>query len=212
MNTNLLWPELPAEVALEFNKATHATKYKRGEYVYRAGEITKGLYFVKQGLVGLTMIGASTGREHLLRFFRQGQFFGHRALFTNEGYHASALVLESSEIEMISKNTVCDVLARNPQMYREFINVLARELRKAEEQHVMILENEIIPRTAQALVYLKEIKPDHNWTRQEIANYCGSTVSTVIKAMAELEDQGLISQNGREFNLLDRDKLIALQG
>lgn len=211
MITKSLWQEMPDEVRVEFQKSTQPLKFKRGEYVYRSGDQSHGLYFVVEGLVGLTMIGASSGREHLLRFFTQKQFFGHRALFSNEGYHASALVLENSQINLIPRLVVCEMLAKYPQMYREIINVMARELRRAEEQHVMILENEILSRTAQSLVYLKEIKPDHNWTRQEIANYCGSTVSTVIKAMAELEEQGLIEQTGREFKLLNREKLIAMQ-
>ena len=206
-----LWSQLPEEVRQVFEKAAVNTTFKRGDYVYRAGENSKGLYFVKEGLIGLIMVGVSSGREHLLRFFRQDQFFGHRALFSNEGYHASALVMENSIVQMIPKTVVCEMLAKNPQLFREIINVMAIELRHAEEQHILILENEIVPRTASSLVYLKGIKPDHNWTRQEIANYCGSTVSTVIKAMAVLEGMGLIRQSGREITILERDKLIALQ-
>lgn len=75
----------------------------------------------------------------------------------------------------------------------------------------MILENQILPRTAQALVYLKELHPAHKWTRQEIANFSASTVSTIIKALAELEAKGLIRQEGRSIDILNREGLIALQ-
>jgi CRP-like cAMP-binding protein len=75
----------------------------------------------------------------------------------------------------------------------------------------MILENQILSRTAQTIIYLKDIHPNHNWTRQEIANFCASTVSTIIKAMAELEDMGLISQKGRSIDILDREGLLNLE-
>jgi CRP-like cAMP-binding protein len=58
---------------------------------------------------------------------------------------------------------------------------------------------------------LKDLHPDHNWTRQEIANFCASTVSTVIKALSELEELNLIKQDGRSIQVLNRDGLIALQ-
>ena len=75
----------------------------------------------------------------------------------------------------------------------------------------MILENEILVRTAFAIVSLKDLHPDHNWTRQEIANFCASTTSTIIKALAEFEERGLIEQTGRKIKIIDRAKLIALQ-
>ena len=74
----------------------------------------------------------------------------------------------------------------------------------------MILENQILSRTAQAIIYLKDLYPEHNWTRQEIANFCASTVSTVIKAMAELEDMGLIKQQGRSIEILKREELLQM--
>lgn len=184
---------------------------KRGESVYRQGDLPRGLYLVEKGLVGFVVIGASSGKEHLLRFFRQGQFFGHRALFSNEGYHGSTVVLEPTQLRLISKDLVLQTIEQNPTLLKEVVQVLAKELRHSETHQVMILENQIKVRVAQALVYLKDLHPEHNWTRQEIANFCASTVSTVIKALTELEALQLIRQDGRSIHVLNRDELIALQ-
>ncbi len=185
--------------------------FRRGETIYREGGAPKGIYLVEKGLIGLVLIGATSGKEHLLRFFREGQFFGHRALFATEGYHGTTTALEPTTVKLIPRQTVENALDRHPQLYREITQTLARELRRCEEQHVMILENQILPRTAQALVYLKDLHPHHKWTRQEIANFTASTTSTIIKALAELEDSGLIRQDGREIEILKRADLIALQ-
>lgn len=184
---------------------------KRGEVVYRQGDTPEGLYFIDQGLVGLVLIGEQSGKEHLMRFFRQGQFFGHRSLFSNEGYHGTATALEATRIRVLPKSQILWVLERHPVLYRDLVATLAKELRRCETQHVMILENQILPRTAQALIYLKDLYPDHMWTRQEIANFTASTVSTIIKAMAELENMGYIRQAGRSIEILKRDALLNLQ-
>lgn len=206
-----IWSELPLEAKSDFEKDAQLIEYKRGDRVYNEGEAPQGLYFVEKGLVGLVLLGMTSGKEHLVRFFKEGQFFGHRALFSNEGYHGNTTVLEPTLIKLIPRQTVLRILDKSPQLYKEILEVVAKELRRSEMQHVMILENQILSRTAQALVYLKDLHPEHRWTRQEISNFCASTVSTIIKALAELEAKGFIRQDGRTIEILDRKALVALQ-
>lgn len=208
---NELWSDLPIEAKRQFELSSKTLEVKRGEFVYRQADEPKGLYFVRSGLVGLIIQGSESGKEHLLRFFKQNQFFGHRALFSKEGYHGSTMALETTIVKLVPKETVLEAIKNYPLLLQDVVRVLAKELRRSEVQRVMILENQILSRTAQALIYLKEIHPEHNWTRQEIANFCASTVSTIIKALSQLETMGLIQQDGRKINILDRDRLLVLQ-
>ncbi len=205
-----LWSDLPENIRLQLESHATHLDLKRGDKVYSQGEQPRGIFFIEEGLIGLLKLGIS-GKEHLLRFFRKGQFFGHRTLFSNEEYHGSAIALQPTRIKMIPRDVVYALFKEHPEMLGEVVIVLAKELRRCEDQHVMILDNQIDARVAQALIYLKDLHPMHNWTRQEIANFCASTVSTVIKSLAELEAKGFIAQNGRVIEILDRDGLIALQ-
>lgn len=211
MELKNLWANISPDAKKQFESAAIKITLRRGESAYRQGDLPRGIYFIEQGLVGLNLLGAASGREHLMRFFRQGQFFGHRALFSEEGYHGSAVALETTQLKLVPKETILSVIDKDPELLRDVVKVLSKELRRCETNQVMILENQILERTAQALIYLKDLHPEHNWTRQEIANFCASTASTVIKAMAELEDLGLIRQEGRVIHVLDREGLIALQ-
>lgn len=206
-----IWTDLPNELRWHLDSNSQKLEFKRGEKIYQQNETPKGIYFVKNGLVGLTILGSSSGKEYLLRFFKQGQFFGHRSLFSNENYHANTLALEPTLIKLVPKDIMVTMLNKNPHLYRDIITVLAKELRRCEIQRVMILENQILARTAQSLIYLKDLHPEHNWTRQEIANFCASTVSTIIKALSTLEEKGLIKQDGRSIHIVDREALIRLQ-
>jgi CRP-like cAMP-binding protein len=210
MGIQKIWPSLPQDMLKSLESSFLKISLKRGDIVYRPGENPRGIYLVDSGLVGLIFL-AESGKEHLLRFFRKDQYFGHRSLFSNEVYHAQSIALEPSELRLIPKNVVLEVLRMHPVLFEDVARVWAAELGQAERQHVMILENQILPRVAQALIYLKDMEPSHNWTRQEIANFTASTVSTVIKAMAELEDLGLIKQSGRVFEIVDRAGLLSLQ-
>ena len=205
-----IWSELPPEVLRDFESQSRTIDVKRGDPVYRQGDEPKGIYFVKRGLIGLVIIGQNSGKDHLMRFFRDGQFFGHRALFSDEGYHGSTVALEPSELRLVPKSVIHRAVDMYPHLLKNVVRILSKELRRCENNQVMILENEILGRVAQSLVYLKDLHPDHNWTRQEIANFCASTVSTVIKTMAELEKRGFIIQEGRSISILDKSGLIAI--
>lgn len=206
-----LWSELPTEIKWHFESQSKTIELKRGDFVYQQGDTPAGIYFIKTGLVGLMLIGSSSGKEHLLRFFRQGQYFGHRALFSDEGYHGSTIAIEPTKLKLVPKDVIMDAVEKHPFLLKDVVRVLSKELRRSENHQVMVLENQILVRTAQAIVYLKDLHPDHNWTRQEIANFCASTVSTIIKALSELENRGLIKQEGRSIQVLSRDSLISMQ-
>lgn len=206
-----LWRRVQPEGQKELQKATQKLTFRRGEVIYRQGDSPRGVYFIEEGLVGLVLIGEASGKEHLVRFFKAGQFFGHRTLFAGETHHATATALEKTLVTFIPKDPFLRVADKNPCLYKDVMQVLAKELRASEVRHVSIMESQVLSRAAQALVYLKDLYPEHNWTRQEIANFCASTASTIIKAMAELEDRGLIAQKGRSIEILNRQALIELE-
>jgi CRP-like cAMP-binding protein len=210
MGFNDLWADLPDEVRAMFTASAKTFDFKRGDTVYREGDEPRGIYFVNKGLVGLTKIGIS-GKEHFLRFFKKGQFFGHRSLFSQENYHATALTIEQTSLVLVPQESILWATEKYPKILLDVVNVLAKELRRAENLHVMILDNQIHVRVAQGLLYLKNLNPEHNWTRQEIANFCASTVSTVIKALADLEAEGLIRQEGRSIQILNAEGLLSME-
>ena len=203
------WSGLPAEVRAEFVSRGRRLHFKRRQIVYDHGEAPSGIYWVVSGLVGMVILGRS-GTEHLLRFFRPTQVFGHRAIFAAETYHGRTLVLEDCELAFVPTACVSWALDHHPAMHRAALRQLAKELRRAEQHWVEMLEHEVTPRVAGALIYLQAIDPGHAWTRQEIANFCASTVATVIRALKQLEHQGLVRQQGRRLEIVDRARLLAL--
>jgi len=183
--------------------------YKRGETLYHQNQPCEGLYLIQSGIVGLKVSTAS-GKEHLLRFYGQNQFFGHRSLLTDEPHHSSALALEQTVCLFFHKQGVTQLIKNNISALQAFALLLAKELKFSELHRVLILENQILARTAQAIIYLKEMGPSHQWTRQEVAEFIASTPTTIIKALAELENRGLILQVGRRIEILDKAGLLAI--
>jgi CRP-like cAMP-binding protein len=160
---------------------------------------------------GLTKVTHS-GNESLLRIFKPGQFFGHRSLFSEEPYHASAKCLEPTLILAVRREKVTETFDAHPRAYYFLSRALAKELRRAENRSVLVSEAHITERVAAALLLFKKLYPEHLWTRSEIANYCATRTPTVIKILSELEKQGAIIQQRRHIEIKDESVLLSHLG
>lgn len=204
-----VWKNLPEQVVQEVEKVVEKKIFNRGDILYRADEEPRGIYFITKGLVGLVVVGLS-GQEHLVRLYKCWQFFGHRSIFAQEKYHATATALEETHILFVKKDVLCDLIRKHWEISFSFLEVMARDLKRAEQRIVSRSELDVTARVAESLVYLKDMYPHHRWTRKEIADFCGSTTPTVIKVLAKLEAEGLIKQEGREIIINSRDELLSL--
>lgn len=204
-----VWKNLPADVIKEVEKVVEKKVFNRGDVLYRADEEPRGIYFISKGLVGLVVFGLS-GQEHLVRLYKCWQFFGHRALFAKEKYHATATALEETHVLFVNKDLLCELIRKHWEVSFSFLEVMAQDLRRAEQRIVSRSELDVTARVAESLVFLKDMYPHHRWTRKEIADFCGSTTPTVIKVMAKLEAEGLIEQIGRDIKILSREELLSL--
>lgn len=199
---SLFFAELSQDVRKSFEDNMRELHFNRGATIYEAGDQPTGIYYVVSGLISIVIAGPS-GSEHLTRFFKPGEFFGHRSLLSEEVYHARASVLSKSVVQFIPAREINSAMDTSPQFARLIVKKLASELRFAELHQFDLTENEVIVRVAQAVQYLKEIDSQYSWTRQEIACFCVSTVSTVIKALAHLEQLGLLKQEGRDIQIIN---------
>ncbi|WP_413578049.1 Crp/Fnr family transcriptional regulator [Bdellovibrio sp. HCB290] len=189
-------------------KGSRIEKFKRGDVLYKMGESPRNIFFLVEGLVGL-VVWSEAGNDHLLRLFKKNQIFGHRSFFAQEPYHASATVLEDATVFVLSKEEMRERMKGNCDLAEKLLQTLATELRRAEEKQVILTEKDVTARIAEAVVYFKDLHPTHSWTRQEIADFCGTTTATVIRTLARFVDDGLIEQRGREIIILKKDELLS---
>lgn len=201
--------QLPSSLQKRLDSKKSVKKIKKGEYLYRLGDEPLFIYIVEKGLVGLTYTGIK-GDEHLLRIFKPGKVHGHRSIFAKEKYHSSAVALEDSEVSVIPKECLFEMIRQKPEVAFHFLKTLAIELKEAEVKLISQSEKDVAGRIADALIYLTEHYPEHRWTRREIAEFCGSTTATVIKVMAKFEEKSWISQEGRKFTILKKKNLLSL--
>lgn len=194
--------------ALEIlNRNKVVNHYRRGQYVFYAGNQPAGLYCVTSGVVKLETEGAS-GHGHILRVVQAGGVLGYRAFFAGGTYEASAVVHDDATICLIPKSSVMELVQKVPDVAFRLLSQVAKELKIAEARLCAQTDKNAAERIAEAVLFLKDHFSEQVWTRKEIAEWAGTTPETVMRCLAEFEDEGFIEQKGRRINVVNRSALI----
>lgn len=187
-------------------KIRSSVKFKADQVVFYAENNPLGIYTVQSGLVKLEVISPK-GTSHILRLMGPGSVLGYRALFADEPYHASAIAVEDCELCFLPKSEIINLTQTHPQIALNLMSFLSKDLRQAEEKWIYQIDKEASERVAEALLFLMDHFKQQDWTRREIAEWAGTTPETVMRTLAQFEKNGWIQQDGRQIQIVDRNKI-----
>ncbi|NOQ72845.1 MAG: cyclic nucleotide-binding domain-containing protein [Crocinitomix sp.] len=184
--------------------------YKKGQVIFYEGNHSNGLYCIYKGKVKLTKLGED-GKDQVLRFSKTGDILGYRSSLSEEPYSATATVLEDSHICHLSRDKYIAVMAANPKLSWNTMQVLSKDLKNAEQHLINIAQKTVKERISEALILLHDtfgFKEDDTQTldvqlsRSEIADIAGTTTETTIRTLANLHKEKLIVLNGKMIKIL----------
>ncbi len=188
--------------------------YKKGEIIYKEGDIPKGLIFLSKGKVKIFKEGIAD-REQIIRMAKPLGFIGYRALFAEQNYNASAIAIEDSTICIIQKDNLLKILKINSNFSLSFLKSMAIELGFSNSRTVTLTQKHIRGRLAESLLFLKDTYGFENdnktikvyLTREEIANLSNMTTSNAIRILSSFAEEKIISTNRRIIKILNLNKL-----
>lgn len=180
--------------------------YKSGETIFRAGDKPLGLFSVRKGVVKLESLNED-GAAHTLRLIGAGGMVGYRSFFSQTQYKHSAIAVEDTELCFMPAKEINELFNCHPELGLKMINQLSVDLDQAESKWVDQIDKGAAARVADALLFLNEKFSNSSWTRKEIAEWAGTTTETVIRTLAVFEKEGIISQNYKNFSVLNSLKL-----
>ncbi len=188
----------------EFLSSAHKRKYPRGSTIIYAGEKSDSIYFITKGSVTV-LIEDDTGREIIVAYLNEGDFFGEMAMF-GEGTR-TAWVKSKTECEVaeLGYQKFSELSQKDAGMLYELAVQLADRLQKTTQKVGDLAFLDVTGRVARTLLDLcKEpdamTHPDGmqiKITRQEIGRIVSCSREMVGRVLKTLEDQGLVSVKGK---------------
>ncbi|MGZ3725224.1 MAG: Crp/Fnr family transcriptional regulator [Pseudobdellovibrio sp.] len=194
------------EISKRVGQSKADCNYKPGSIIFNAGDMPLGLFSVRKGVVKLEAL-SEDGHAHTMRLIGAGGLLGYRSFFSNSEYKHSAIAVEDTEICFIPGREITELFNCHPELGLKMINQLSLDLETAETKWVDQIDKGASARVADALLFLSEKFSESSWTRKEIAEWAGTTTETVIRTLANFEKEGLITQNYRNFTVLQPQKL-----
>ena len=192
-----------------FLAAAHKRKYPRGSTIIYAGEQSDSIYYITKGSVTV-LIEDDTGREIIVAYLNEGDFFGEMAMF-GEGTR-TAWVKAKSECEVAELGYLkfSELSQKDAGMLYKLATQLADRLGKTTQKVGDLAFLDVTGRVARTLLDLcKEpdaiTHPDGmqiKITRQEIGRIVGCSREMVGRVLKTLEDQGLASVKGKTMVIL----------
>lgn len=102
LKQQVLLEDLDNEELAKISKIIQKITYKKGEYIFKEKETTKGLYLIHSGRVEISKV-TSDGWKQTLAVFTKGHFFGELSILEKRKHEAFAVATENTEILLISK-------------------------------------------------------------------------------------------------------------
>jgi CRP-like cAMP-binding protein len=205
---NLL--HFPEELSQLAQKKTRIS-YLKGETIFKQGAFAPYVLYVVSGLIKVYL---QTGydKQVNISLAQQGDFLAFSSIFGENVHTYSSQAIKDSEICMIEKESLKDILLRNPQFALE---ITSRNYRN--EKHLLeIIKNlsykQMRGKLASTLLYLSQddfLKEDvfEYLSRQDVADFASISTESAIRYLKEFEKEDVIVLHGRHIAITNVNKL-----
>ena len=172
--------------------------FKKGQIMMHEGSRPNGVYCIHSGKAKLFRLGTE-GKEQIIRFGKEGDLIGYRALLSNEQLSASIQVLEDTHACFIPRSEMFKMIENNSKFSLEVMKMACHELGEAGRLITNLAQKNVRERLAEVLLLLvstfgedEDGNIDVSLTREEIANMVGTATESVIRLLSEFKDDEYI--------------------
>jgi len=194
---------------------------KKKDVLFSQGQPVQGIFCHLDGLARVVQKDVK-GKVRFSRLVLPGDTSGHRSLFIEENYKGTTDIL-SDELQacFVPKEDILYLLSSNASFAKNLVVKIASELKRAEDQQILVKEKSVRGRLAQLLVELchdfsekfgeTQYLIKSEITKKDFSNILSVASETVIRLMSEMKSEGLISYQGKKLVVNDLDKLNAIK-
>ena len=182
------------------------------ETLFLKNDAADALYAVRRGEIRIGT-GTREGRRLTLNLLGPGDVFGEVALLDGRPRTADAVATTATELFMVRRRDLLDLLGRRPEIAIRLIELLCARIRWMSQRMEEVTLLPAPARIARRLVALAEdYGADLRVSQDEIAIFADTTRETVNRQLQAWKLDGLVALGRSRINLLDREGLATVAG
>ncbi|MFT3716258.1 MAG: Crp/Fnr family transcriptional regulator [Gordonia sp. (in: high G+C Gram-positive bacteria)] len=204
----------PAAVAALADELTEV-EFPRGHVIFHEGEPGDRLYIILSGKVKLGR-RSPDGRENLLTIMGPSDMFGELSIFDPGPRTSSATTVTEVKVATMDREALKKWIKDRPEIAEQLLRVLARRLRRTNNNLADLIFTDVPGRVAKQLLQLAQrfgtqeggaLRVTHDLTQEEIAQLVGASRETVNKALADFAQRGWLRLEGKSVLISDSERL-----
>jgi CRP/FNR family cyclic AMP-dependent transcriptional regulator len=196
-------------------KYLHPVDFPRGHTVFTEGEPGDRLYIIISGKVKLGRRSAD-GRQNILAIMGPSDMFGDLSIFDPGPRTSSATTITKVHAMSMDRDALKAWITERPEIAGQLLRVLARQLRRTNNNLADLIFTDVPGRVAKQLLQLAKrfgtqeggaLRVTHDLTQQEIGQLVGASRETVNKVLVDFAQRGWIRWNGKSVLIADSERL-----
>ncbi|MEA9445900.1 helix-turn-helix domain-containing protein (plasmid) [Candidatus Fukatsuia symbiotica] len=195
-----------------FNSAIYTQKaVGRGQSIYIVNAPFKRIYVIKSGSIKTVMFN-SQGQEHITGFYMAGELLGFDGICAKK-HQFSAISMEHSQLCFINFYYFQYLCQEFPVIQNYICEIMSDEIVRAHNLGILLVHGtHAEERLATFLLSLSRrlslrgcspLNFHLRMTREEIANYLGTTLETVSRTFSKLQSKGLIKVQKKDITIIN---------
>ncbi len=188
-------------------------KAREGDLIFSAGEMPKGLYYLKSGAVKLVTErpltrGRMASPEFINKIVSPGEFFGFKSLIRGTAYPFYARALRETEVQIFPSSTITQIMSGTDSLIKAVLEQMAEDLEVHEQTAQLHYLASVQERIAYQLAILAErfgvpvvdgLSLNLRLNRNELAQLAGTINESFSRHLTELKNEGVIDVRGKEI-------------
>jgi CRP/FNR family transcriptional regulator, cyclic AMP receptor protein len=189
----------PGTTALKaLTEGRNINRYKKKQIIYSEGNHPNRLFYVIKGKVKASKSNPD-GKELVTELYKAGDFMGHVALLEGTVYKDTATAMEETELAIIPREDFEELISRNPEVGRKFIQMLAGNISEMESHLLGLAYNSLRRKVADALLTLQKKYAEMNtgryvidMSRDSLATVAGTATESLIRTLSDFRAEKII--------------------
>jgi CRP/FNR family cyclic AMP-dependent transcriptional regulator len=194
--------------------------FRPGERIFAEGDPGDRLYLIYSGRVKLAR-RYGDGRDKLVAIAGPADLIGELAVLDRGPRSCSAIAMTDVRAGQLDRNTLRTYIAERPAIAEELLAVLARQLRRTDDELADLVVTSVPRRVARQLLRLAlrfgtadggVVQVRHELTQEEFGQLMGACRPTLNRTLRDFEDRGWIRVENKRVLILDPTALAHQAG
>lgn len=184
--------------------------------LFNQGDSAEQCYLVDRGCLKLTKLNEQ-GREVILRYISANELTAAIAVLRNQPYPATAVCVEETEVVGWNKKTMLELVQQYSILAINLLGIVFDRIDEVQNRYLEVCTEHVDQRIARSLLRFMQkagvktsegIHIDILLSRQNIADYSGTTLYTVSRTLSSWEKKGWIISRREKVIIKDPHALV----